>query len=294
MVQVIDSVKSNDGSIKYVFGNELKNKFEAIYFKQIPSKPTINYHICISTQSGCAMECKFCATAYGGFFNNLNDQEMLDQVEKIQYELFRQNIEQPTFNFNILLMGMGESMVNYNNVINFIERARTRFLYLNKILVSSVGISNKINELASISNLSKLKLYISVHSPYDKERIKIMPITKKFNLESVIQACINFASKSNTKVKATYLLLKGINDSEQHAIDFAKLLNPKYFEAQIQLYNITPELPYQRVDDKQAMKFNNIITSHGVNCLVRVSCGQDIDGGCGQLVKNLRKHVNTT
>ncbi len=233
MIKIIERVPSTDGSIKYAFNDKNGNKFESIYFRLPPWKgvPYEIYHICISSQAGCAMGCKFCATAYGGFFADLTPQEMLEEITLIRDDIILNKLESETVGFNIVLMGMGEPLMNYDNVVQFCYQAREKFTHLNKIAISTVGLSDRIYELADLPLTLNMKLFISIHSPYNNERVQIMPITKKYPIESVIDACKAFAEKTGTLVKATYLLLKDINDTEQHAKDFAKLLDPRYFEA---------------------------------------------------------------
>jgi 23S rRNA (adenine2503-C2)-methyltransferase len=295
MLKMIERVFSSDGSVKYAFNNVGGNKFESIYFRLPPwnGNPYKIYHMCISSQAGCAMGCKFCATAYGGFFNDLTPEDMMDEIELVRNDLIQNDLESENTEFNIVLMGMGEPLMNYENVINFCYKAREKFAFLNKIAISTVGLSNRIDELAELPLSLKMKLFISVHSPYNNERVQIMPITKKYPIESVIDACIKFAKNTNTLVKATYLLLKDINDTEKHAKDFAKLLDPRYFEAQIQLYNITPGIPYQRVSDEIGYKFRDIVAAEsGVDTIIQISKGRDVDGGCGQLIKKINENTS--
>lgn len=288
MIKIIDRLPSSDGSIKYAFRNRTKNEFESVYFK-LPPKNNVSTQICISSQAGCAMGCKFCATGYGGFFSNLTPQEMMEEVNLVKEDIYQNGLEEEKSGFNILLMGMGEALMNYENVIDFYSQARKNFFHLNKIFISTVGISKRIYDLANLPASLNIKLYVSIHSPYNNEREKIMPITKKYKIESVLDACEEFSKKTNTKVKANYLLLKGVNDSEKHAKDFRDLLNPNYFEAQIQLYNSTPDLPYQTASNETAYRFQEIISENGIETVVRISKGRDINGGCGQLVKKINQ-----
>ncbi len=293
MLEIINKSISSDGSIKYAFKNQEGNLFESIYFRLPPNNGIAfeEYRICVSSQAGCAMGCKFCATGHGGFFANLTPEEILEQVDLIVKDIVKNEIEKDDAAFNIALMGMGEPLKNYNNICTFLGVVQEKFPYLNRMSLSTVGISNRIYELANLSLDIRLKLYLSVHSPYNAERTKIMPITQKYSIESAIEACKEYAKKTNGYVKATYLLLKGINDTQQHAIDFANLLDPRYFEAQIQLYNPTIGLPYQRVSDEFAYEFKNIVAKKGLDTILQISRGRDVEGGCGQLIKKNRKNI---
>lgn len=292
MLKIIDRSTSSDGSIKYAFQSPLGNQFEAIYFRLPPINGRIveEYRVCISSQAGCAMRCRFCATGYGGFFANLTSEEMLEEASLVVRDLIKNNVEDENAKFNIALMGMGEPLMNYENICRFFHSIKEKFTFLNRTSLSTVGIPYRIYDLASLSLDVDLKLYLSVHSPYNEERVKIMPITRKHKIESTIEACKEYAKRTKSLVKATYLLLKGINDTPQHALDFANLLDPHYFEAQIQLYNQTPGISYQRVSDEHAYRFRDLVAKNGIDTIVQMSKGRDVDGGCGQFIK---KTVNS-
>ena len=293
MLKIIDRSISSDESIKYVFQNSLGNHCEAIYFRLSPFNGMAfeEYRVCISSQVGCAMRCNFCATGYGGFFANLTPGEMFEEASLVIKDLVQNKIEKESAKFNIALMGMGEPLMNYENICVFLSKVKKNFSYLKRMSLSTVGISDRIYELADLPLEFKLKLYLSVHSPYNEERVKIMPVTRKYKIESAIEACKEFAKKTKTHVKATYLLLKNINDTPQHAQDFANLLDHRYFEAQIQLYNHVLDLPYQRVSNEYAYKFRDMVARNGIDTIVQISKGRDIEGGCGQFIK---KTVNSS
>jgi 23S rRNA (adenine2503-C2)-methyltransferase len=288
MLKTVEKLQSSDDSIKYAFQDDNGRKFESIYFT-LPTQNKPSHFICISSQAGCAMGCKFCATGYGGFFENLTPEKMMAEIEIINDEVIKNIAADSSTLFNIVLMGMGEPLMNYDNVVEFCYRAREKFTTLNKIFISTVGIPNRILQLADLDPKLNLKLYFSMHSPYNDERLKIMPITKKYSIESVLAACKLFSEKTSTRVKVTYLLLKNVNDTDQHARDFAKLLDPLYFEAQVLLYNTTPGLPYERVSEEVAYRFGDIIAESGIETNVKVSRGRDVNGGCGQFVKNVNE-----
>ena len=282
---------SSDGSIKYIFQNQQGNLIEGIYFRSSDRKGISYpiYHICISTQAGCALACAFCATGYGGFFGQLTPEEMKKEVDLIRDDLIQEGIEKETVGFCIVLMGMGEPFLNYDHVASFCYLAKETIPRLEKIGVSTVGIAPKIKEFADVSNSIQIcmKLFISLHSPYDDQRVKIMPITKKYSIDSIIEACQFYSSKTNSQVTASYLLLNGYNDTDQHARDLVKLLNPKHFNAKILLFNEIPESHFQRPSDERAYRFEEILNSEGIDTVVQISKGRDVNGGCGQLVKNI-------
>lgn len=287
MISILKKNQSTDGSIKYAFRDENNNLFEAIYFCYSVRKDDLRkpYNICISTQAGCAMGCKFCATAYGGFYRNLSVENLIQQVNLVRKDIVKNTIEHPKRRFNLVLMGMGEPLMNYDNVIEFLYQISENVELLNKVLLSTVGISSRIINLAEDKKQLKLNLYLSVHSPYEDERSSIMPITEKYSLESCISACNYFSEKNKTIVKASYLLLKDINDSLKHAESLALILDPRRFVIQLNLYNDTPDLPFTRPDEMVAVNFRDKLRLLGYRAYIRTSSGRDINGGCGQFVK---------
>lgn len=288
MLEIIEKVESQDGSVKYAFASSRGHKFEAIYYKLASVKsPTYSFSICISSQAGCAMGCTFCATGHGGFFANLLSDEMLAQVNIVCENVIQAGKEKKDAHFNIVVMGMGEPLMNYENLVDFLHLATKSLPYLDRISISTIGIVPKILALAAVPNVNK-KLFVSIHSPYEVERTRIMPITKKYSLKSVLDACREYAIKTKTTVITSYLLLKDINDSEQHARDFASLLDPNFFEAQFLLYNVTPGISYGRPTNETAQRFREIVAARGINTDIQISRGRDVNGGCGQLIKEVK------
>ena len=232
------------------------------------------------------MGCTFCATGYNGFFDNISSDDMLQQIVLIRYHIISNGIERESAPFIIALMGMGEPLLNYEQVIEFCCQATKMFLQHNmiKINISTIGIPERIIALTTSLSKSKIGLYVSIHSPYDQERHMIMPATKEFLLKDILNASKFFSQKMSMLVRASYLLLKDINDSDQHARDFASLLDPDCFEAKVLLYNPSPNMPYGRVSDNIAYRFSNILVDEGIKAIVQPSKGCDISGGCGQFL----------
>ncbi len=286
MLTMIDYVESKDGTLKYAFSNPAGAEFEAVFFKlPFQTTPRYSYTICVSTQAGCALQCRFCATGLNGFTANLSADEITEQIQLIRTDLIKQNKINDQDHFHIALMGMGEPMLNYENVMIFYEKVQNTYPTLNKMSVSTVGIIPNILKLANDPN-HDLDLFVSVHSPYDTERLKIMPISKKYPLSQLMDACKIFAQKRQTFVNLSYLLIRDFNDSEQHAIDFMKLITPPHlFRVQLLLYNPIPELVYQRPLQKKVDQFRDILLKNNIEVMVVKSKGRDTDSGCGQLVR---------
>jgi 23S rRNA (adenine2503-C2)-methyltransferase len=291
-LKITKRLQSNDGSVKYTFSNNQNLEYEAVYF-QLPFQTTKDYRytICISSQAGCALNCSFCATGEGGFFGNLSAEEMFAQVDIVRDDLIRLALHSELDNFQIAFMAMGEPLINYNNVVKFCSSAKEYYNSLNKISLSTVGIVPRMSQLASEKNVD-IDLFVSVHSPYESQRDQIIPINKKYPLDLLIKTCHEYAAAKNTFVNASYLLMGGFNDSDQHAIDFCNMLDPKLFRIQILLYNEGYGSAYKRPLVSTAQKFKAIAENYNFETMVILSKGQDINAGCGQLVKMQSKRVN--
>ena len=284
MLKMTQRVESADNSVKYSFINENNQSVEAMYFT-LPFQSTkdYSYSICISSQAGCAVNCSFCATGKGGFFSHLTSDEMHHQITLIQEDIIARGLQDRTSRFHISFMGMGEPLLNYAHVTQLCGLLQKNYPYLNKISLSTVGIIPKITMLSKNSDIN-IDLFVSIHSPYDEQRTSMIPINKKYPLASLMDACRQYAKTKNTFVNASYLLIHEFNDSEQHAIDFCKLLDPRYFRVQILMYNKINHSNYQRPLDASVNQFKNIVDSYHLQNMVIASKGQDINGGCGQLV----------
>ena len=183
---------------------------------------------------------------------------------------------------------MGEPFMNYKNTEKFCYSVTNKYHNLRSLCVSTVGIPHRIKDISSIAaNISALKLSVSIHSPYDEERSLIIPIAKKYSISSILSACRFFHEKTSSKITLSYLLLDGVNNSEKHANDFAKLIiKDDFFTVRLLLCNKTPGIPFLRPTNESALQFKNILLSHGVDADIQISKGQDVEGGCGQFVRN--------
>lgn len=296
MLQIKEKLTLNKKSIKYLFINNDNNELEAVYFRLPPKKniPYQRYHICISSQSGCAQKCKFCSTGYMGFFSNLTSEEMLQQVNLIREDIIARGIEDLEMPFSTVIMGMGEPLTNIRNVIDFCYRANKDYHNLEKIAISTVGISPNIKKLAEVeNNIKKIHLFCSIHSPYDTQRTEIMPINSKYNINSVLSACKEYAILTSNKVTISYLLFKNFNDTIEHANDLARIIDPNYFDVQLLLYNDTYGNQFKRPDDEKGYLFEKILREKGFDAYIRISEGREINGGCGQLISKKRGDVIT-
>jgi 23S rRNA (adenine2503-C2)-methyltransferase len=242
---------------------------------------------CISTQVGCALGCSFCATGTLGLTRNLSHSEIFDQVmllNRISTDKFGHPLN------NIVMMGMGEPLMNYDNVMKSIQCLTSNWgfaLSHNRITVSTAGITENIKRLAD--DEFKCNLAISLHSANEETRTQLMKINKKSNLTELSNAILYFYQKTGKIITFEYLLLQGINDSIEDAeklVTFCKTFPSKI---NIITYNETDASPYHSTSAEQRQVFVNYLISHKMIVTLRASKGQDIDAACGQLA-NKRTH----
>jgi 23S rRNA (adenine2503-C2)-methyltransferase len=230
--------------------------------------------LCISTQAGCRMGCRFCASAIGGLIRNLTAGEMLSQVYGIQ-KATGKRVD------NIVLMGCGEPLDNYNNVIRFLKLAghpKGLRIGLRHITVSTCGLVPQINRLAK--EKLPVTLAVSLHAPNDTLRRQIMPVAKKYTLEETLTACADYASATNRRITYEYALIQDFNDSDDLARELTGLLKNHLCHVNL--------IPVNTVSNdfkpsKRANAFMKILKKQGIPATQRVSLGSDIEAACGQL-----------
>ncbi len=236
--------------------------------------------VCISSQVGCRMGCRFCASTLGGLERNLTASEMLDQIYQIQ-KLSGERVS------NVVVMGTGEPFDNYDNLIRFIE-ILTNDQGLNisqrNITVSTCGIVEKIRELAELK--LQITLAISLHAPNDKTRKELMPVANKYNIADIISACQYYFTMTGRRITFEYSLVKGVNDNRQQATELAHLL--KGLNCHVNLIPVNPikERNYTHSDTSFILNFKNILEKYRINVTIRREMGSDIDAACGQLRKS--------
>ncbi len=269
-------ISKKDGTIKFLFRMADGQMIESVFMKY-----SYGNSICISSQAGCRMGCKFCASTIGGLVRNLTASEMLEQV----YMAMRITGERIS---NIVVMGTGEPLDNYENLIRFIKIISDEQGYnisQRNITVSSCGIVPRIYDLAD-EDLS-ITFALSLHAPSDEERKALMPIAYQYTIKETLDACKAYFEKTGRRITFEYSLVKGQNDSEKHAQALAKLL--KGMNCHVNLIPVNPinEREYKRSDEDFIEKFKLILEKNSINGTIRRSVGSDIDAACGQL---RRKH----
>ncbi|MGB8455769.1 MAG: 23S rRNA (adenine(2503)-C(2))-methyltransferase RlmN [Anaerocolumna sp.] len=244
----------------------------------------MKYHhgnsVCISSQVGCKMGCKFCASTIGGFERNLSTSEMLDQIYRIQC-ISGERVS------NVVVMGTGEPLDNYGNLLKFIYMLTDENglnISQRNITVSTCGLVDKIKELAE-ENL-QITLALSLHAPNDTVRRQLMPVAERYTIEAAMDACAYYYQKTGRRITFEYSLVEGVNDLAEHAQELAKRV--KGMNCHINLIPVNPikERNYRQSGTKNIQNFKNILEKNRINVTIRREMGTDIDAACGQLRKS--------
>ena len=275
-LEVVDEkISQIDGTRKYLFSLSDGNIIESVLMKYNHGNS-----VCISSQVGCRMGCRFCASTLDGLERNLTASEMLDQIYRIQ-KLTGERVS------NVVVMGSGEPMDNYDNLIDFI-RLLTDENGLNisqrNITVSTCGIVPGIKKLADED--LQITLALSLHAPNDEVRKTLMPIAKRYSLSEVLPACQEYFEKTGRRLTFEYSLVSGVNDNLKEAKALADLL--KGINGHVNLIPVNPikERDYVQSDRKAILDFKNYLEKNGINVTIRREMGRDINGACGQLRKS--------
>jgi 23S rRNA (adenine2503-C2)-methyltransferase len=274
--KIVKTQTSSDGTIKWLIKLFDSNEVECVY---IPEKTRAT--LCISSQVGCTLNCRFCHTGTQRLVKNLSFAEIVSQVIIAKEQLKDWN-EQKKIT-NIVLMGMGEPFYNYDNVKTAVEIFKN-VEGLNygpkKITVSTAGIANKIPDAATEIGTY---LALSLHAPNDDIREMIMPINKKFKIKDLIQQCKYYSSIVKEKITLEYVMLRGINDSLECAKQLVKLMAQFPCKVNLIEFNPWPGVQYLPTERKEMEKFGKVVQDAGYIATIRRSRGQDILGACGQL-----------
>jgi 23S rRNA m2A2503 methyltransferase len=274
----IDTVQhSSDGTIKSRFKTHDGHLVEGVL---IPT--TSRFTACVSSQIGCSLSCKFCATGYMERKRNLEFDEIYDQVAIINGQCEKENGKKLS---NIVFMGMGEPLLNYKNVLRSIERITSPHgmaMSPRRITVSTAGVAKGIRQLGD--DKVKFKLALSLHAANDAKRHQIMPINDTNNIKSLIDALNYFYKQTKNEITLEYILFKDVNDSLQDADDLIKIYRqiPTHLINVIE-YNPIDNASFMKPDEDQTQQFTDYLAKHRVNVRLRRSRGKDIDAACGQL-----------
>lgn len=276
----IDAQYSKDGTIKYLFPTDNGKFVESVY---IPDENRAT--LCVSSQVGCKMNCLFCQTGKQGFEGNLTTADILNQIYSLPER------EKLT---NIVFMGQGEPMDNYDNVLKTTQLLTADYAYAwspKRITVSSIGIKSKLKRFLEESDCH---VAISMHNPIPEERIEVMPSEKAMSITEIVEMLRNYDFSHQRRLSFEYIVFKGKNDSVDHAKAIIKLVEGLECRFNLIRFHTIPNVPLQGVDDKKMEEFRNYLTAHGVFTTIHASRGQDIFAACGLLStakKNANKHA---
>lgn len=271
-------VSKKDGTIKYLWRLSDGNCVESVLMQ---------YHhgntVCISSEVGCAMGCAFCASTRGGLVRRLTPSEMLDQV------LFTQ-LDSGLPVSNIVLMGIGEPLDNYDTVLRFLELVNSpegMNIGMRHISLSTCGLVERIDRLAE-ENL-QLTLSVSLHAPTDEIRSTIMPVNRRYNVQTLLAACKRYFEKTGRRISFEYAMIRGVNDTPEMAKLLASRLRGIAAHVNLIPLNDIPESPLKPSYPEVVQTFQKILEQYGIPATVRRTLGSDINASCGQLRRNFER-----
>ena len=266
--------EAKDGTVKYLLRMADGNCIETVVMR---------YHygntVCVSTQVGCRMGCRFCASTLDGLVRNLTPSEILEQIYRIQ-ESIGERIS------NVVVMGSGEPMDNYDNIVKFIELLTDEHgLHISQrnLTVSTCGLVPQMKQLADLK--LQITLALSLHASSQEKRKELMPVANSYELSEVLDACRYYFDKTGRRITFEYSLVGGVNDTDEDAERLVKLVSGMNCHINLIPVNPIKERDYVQSDYEEILKFKNKLEKNGINVTIRREMGRDIDGACGQLRK---------
>jgi 23S rRNA (adenine2503-C2)-methyltransferase len=266
--------EAKDGTKKFLFQLDDGNRIESVL---IPEKQRLT--LCVSTQVGCAMGCRFCLTGKKGLKRNLTASEILNQILAA-----RRSLPQDVSITNIVLMGMGEPLANFENTLKALSlmACPDAFKFSSRrITLSTVGLVPEIERLAR--EKITFQLAISLNATNDETRSRIMPMSRRYPLKELLSVCRRFPLKPRTRITFEYVLLEGVNDSSKDAKELVKILRGIPSKVNLIALNEAPAIPFKRPSDEKVRAFQEILMESGITAIVRASKGSEISAACGQL-----------
>ncbi len=272
LVRLRKQVSAQDGTIKYLWGLSDGNAVESVLMSY-----EHGHSLCISSQVGCRMGCKFCASTMGGLIRNLQPSELLGQIYAAQEDA-GVRVD------NVVLMGIGEPLDNYDNVVKFLRLVSHPDginIGLRHFSLSTCGLCDRIDRLAEEE--LPITLSVSLHAPDDESRSAIMPVNNRYNVQTLMDTCARYYAKTGRRISFEYTLVSGKNDTPEHAERLAKLVYPLH--GHVNLINLNPVdgTGLSMTDHSAAEKFKQILEMRRVAVSFRRRLGTDIDAACGQL-----------
>lgn len=269
-----------DGTNKFLFQLHDGNVVESVLMRYKHGNS-----VCISSQVGCRMGCRFCASTIGGLVRNLSASEMVGQIYQIQ-KIIGERVS------NVVIMGTGEPMDNYENFLKFIHILTDEHglnISQRNVTVSTCGIVPRIYDLAK--EHLQITLALSLHGSNQNKRKELMPVANKYELSEVLEACDAYFEETGRRITFEYSLVHGVNDTPEDAKELIQILKPRNCHLNLIPVNPIKERDFVRPDRKNALNFKNKLEKSGINVTIRREMGADIDGACGQL---RRRYVETS
>ena len=273
--EIVKKQVSSDGTIKFLLKLKDGNLVETVLMRYVYGNA-----VCVSSQVGCNMGCSFCASGLLKKVRDLTPAEMVAEVMTVQLELNKTN-ERVS---HVVIMGIGEPFDNYDNVMQFIyciNEAKGLAIGARHISVSTCGLVPKIRKL--IDEKIQIDLAISLHAPNNEIRNKIMKINHAYDMDELKEVLVEYCNKTNRRLTFEYILLNGINDQTEHAMQLIKWLEGTCSYVNLIPYNSVDESGYQRSEEKNINNFYNLLKKYKINATIRREFGKDIEAACGQL-----------
>ena len=275
MPMIVRKERSSDGTTKFLLRLDDGQLIESVF---IPDTPANTF--CISSQVGCAMKCGFCLTGKMGIIRNLTAGEIVGQVHVLARELDLLHSR-----YNIVLMGMGEPLHNYDAVMKALRILADEHglaVHPRRITLSTVGVLPALERLATEPLMPNLA--ISLHATTEEQRDQLVPINRKYGIRELLDACRRFPLKRRDRITFEYVMLKGVNDSDEDARRLVRLMHGIRAKVNLLPLNEAAGIPYERPDDARVNRFAKILADRGLTVSVRKSRGRDIRAACGQLI----------
>jgi 23S rRNA (adenine2503-C2)-methyltransferase len=273
-------ISNYDNTIKYLFRFR-----DGEYVESVLMEYHHGYTICVSTQVGCKMGCTFCATGKSGFSRNLTASEMISQIQSAQADAGIRIS-------NVVLMGMGEPLDNYDNVLRFLELVASEAgmnIGMRHISLSTCGVVDKIYDLAD--HKLQLTLSVSLHAPNDRIRSQTMPVNRKWNMEELLKACRYYSETTHRRISFEYAMISGVNDSDACARELAGRLRGTLSHVNLIPVNEGAGAGYRKSSADRLQRFRHILEKNGLTATVRRTLGSDINASCGQLRRRHEEEV---
>lgn len=286
--EMVQSQRSHDGTHKWLLKLACGNSVETVFIPEAKRGT-----LCVSSQVGCGLNCSFCSTAKQGFNRNLTTAEIIGQVWFAVRELSARNGEHDKHVTNVVMMGMGEPLLNFDSVVVAMDMMMDDFAYgLSKRRVT-LSTSGLIPDMERLRQISPVALAVSLHAPNDELRNELVPINKKYPLAPLMDLCKRyFEDEPRRVVTFEYVMLKGVNDQVEHANQLIQLLQDIPCKVNLIPFNPFPMTQYERSSQKTIDAFRDRLMAHGINTITRKTRGDDIDAACGQLAGKVQDRTS--